>query len=83
MYDYVRRTYQVNPIVGERVIFTEYKERPAGTIAREDKSCSHYVMVKFDNARWPSPCHPTSLEYLGPAQPLSAMSIDPASRASA
>lgn len=64
-YDYVRRTYAVDPIVGHRVRFTEYAEKPEGTICREDTSRSHYVMVKFDNARWPSPCHPTSLEYLG------------------
>ena len=67
MYDYVRRTYGVDPVPGQRVIFTEYAERPEGVIANEDRSCSQYVMVKFPNVRWPAPCHPTSLEYIGGA----------------
>jgi hypothetical protein len=63
-YDYVRRAYGVEPKVGQRVIFTEYKERPEGTILPEDTSRSHYVMVRFPNVTWPAPCHPKSLEYL-------------------
>ena len=67
MYDYVRKTYQVDPIPGQRVRLNEGVEKPEGTIKPEDRSCSHYVMVQFDNVRWPSPCHPTSLDYLAPA----------------
>jgi hypothetical protein len=67
MYDYVKKHYAVNPIVGNRVRLLEGKEQPEGTIAREDKSMGHYVMVRFEGVRWPAPCHPTSLEYLGPA----------------
>lgn len=40
-----------------------------GTVAREDRSQSHYVMVRFDGRKFASPCHPTSLEYLSDPQP--------------
>ena len=60
-YDYVKRAYNVNPEVGGRVYHTVTKEH--GTIARENPSSGHYVMVKFDGAPFSSPCHPTELEY--------------------
>lgn len=61
-YDYVKCTYQVNPQVGRRVHHQVTKKD--GTIARENKSMSHYVMVKFDGQKHSSPCHPTELDYL-------------------
>lgn len=62
-YEYVKRTYNVTPVVGERV-FHAIIDR-AGTISREDRSQGHYVQVKFDGRKHPTPCHPTELEYLG------------------
>ncbi len=64
-YEYVKRTYNVSPKVGKRVRHTEINR--TGTISRENKSQSHYVMVKLDGQSFASPCHPTALEYLGPA----------------
>lgn len=69
-YDYIRRAYGVDPVPGRKVIFTEYRERPEGTILPEDRGRSHYVMVQFPNVTWPAPCHPRSLEYLPPVVPL-------------
>lgn len=62
-YDYVRRNYPVDPQVGQRVTLAEGRQRPSGVVTRENKSQSHYVMVRFDGQRHASPCHPTSLEY--------------------
>lgn len=74
MYDYIRRYYGVDPIPGERVLFTETRRRgqpTEGVIHPEDGSCGNYVMVRFDGEKDAMPCHPTSLEYLGP-QPARA-----------
>lgn len=60
-YDYVRRTYGVDPQVGKRVLHTVIHKR--GSIVRESKSQAHYVMVKFDGNNFASPCHPTELKY--------------------
>lgn len=60
-YDYVKRAYGVNPVVGMRVRHNEIDKW--GTIAREGRSAQHYVMVRFDGQKHASPCHPTSLDY--------------------
>lgn len=60
-YDYVRRAYGVDPIVGKRVQHQVTKR--FGEIGREDKSQGHYVMVRFDGQKFRSPCHPTELDY--------------------
>ncbi|MEW6256926.1 MAG: hypothetical protein AB1592_13305 [Pseudomonadota bacterium] len=60
-YAYVRRTYGVNPGIGQRVQHTITLW--FGTIAREDLSLSHYVMVQFDGNSFALPCHPTELDY--------------------
>lgn len=60
-YDYVKRAYGVNPILGQRVRHTETKK--FGSIEHEDRSASHYVQVKFDGRDFALPCHPTSLDY--------------------
>ncbi|CAN7303637.1 hypothetical protein LJR164_001584 [Phenylobacterium sp. LjRoot164] len=63
-YDYVRRMYGVDPIVGHRVRHTEMKgPRSFGVIARESPSQGHHVMVRFDGQKHASPCHPTALDY--------------------
>jgi hypothetical protein len=64
-YDYIKRTYQVMPRVGDRVRHTETDK--LGTIAREKPSAGHYVQVRFDGQKHSLPCHPTALEYLGRA----------------
>lgn len=67
-YNYVRRVYGVNPIPGERVRHTELRGPGSlGTITRERPSQGHHVMVRFDGRKHADPCHPTALEYLGPA----------------
>jgi hypothetical protein len=67
MYDYVRRMYRVNPVVGHYVqhSFT----RRVGRITSEDASCGHYVQVLFTGDSWALPCHPTEMAYLGPVPP--------------
>jgi hypothetical protein len=63
-YDYVKRTYGVNPVVGARVRHPEMKgPRSFGTIARENPSQGHHVMVRFDGQNFASPSHPTALDY--------------------
>jgi hypothetical protein len=59
-YDYVRRAYGVDPVVGQRVRHTEVDK--AGVIAKPGPA-GHYVYVRFDGERHASPCHPTSLDY--------------------
>lgn len=62
-YEYVKRTYSVNPKIGEKVRHTVTNK--TGVIAREDRSQSHYVKVRFEDRIHSVPCHPTELEYLG------------------
>jgi hypothetical protein len=67
VYDYIKRTYPVSPEVGSRV--THQVTKRSGTIARENVSQAHYVMVKFDGQKFSSPCHPTELDYLSQSKP--------------
>lgn len=60
-YDYVKRTYAVNPVVGQRV--KHHVTGKEGTIARESQSAAHYVQVRFDGQRYNASCHPTELDY--------------------
>lgn len=60
-YEYVRKAYGVNPVVGARVQHTETKK--LGVISRESKGQGHYVMVKFDGQKFSLPCHPDALDY--------------------
>lgn len=60
-YDYVKRTYGVDPEPGQAVTHTVTGK--GGVIARENKGQSHYVQVRFDGQRHTLPCHPTELEY--------------------
>lgn len=64
-YDYVRRTYGVNPIPGHRVQL-ENSDRQ-GVITRR-RTYDHYVWVRFDGMGFASPCHPKSLIYLAGAK---------------
>ncbi len=68
-YDYVRRYYGVDPVVGQRVRHTEINK--SGVIARESPSQAQYVMVKLDGQKLASPCHPTALDY-APAEQVVA-----------
>jgi hypothetical protein len=67
MYDYIKRTYPVLPVVGGRV--THQVTKRSGTISRENATQAHYVMVKFDGQKFSSPCHPTELDYLSQSRP--------------
>jgi len=76
-YDYVRRTYGVDPKVGARVRHTVTKQ--FGHIAREDRGQAHHVMVKFDGKGFSLPCHPTEIDYSPEAQPPAGpMRVTPA-----
>lgn len=69
-YDYVKRAYGVNPIIGQRVTHTVTKKSGAITRASSD---AHYVHVRFDGQKHALPCHPTELEYgEAPARPTKA-----------
>lgn len=68
-YDYVKRTYGVNPRVGARVLHTVTNR--LGSIAREDPSQAHYVQVRFDGMGHKRPCHPEELNY-NPQEPTNA-----------
>lgn len=61
-YDYVKRTYGVEPKVGQKVKHAVTGR--TGIVAREDKSAGHYVQVRFDDKRFALPCHPTELVYI-------------------
>ena len=60
-YEYVKRTYNVDPKVGSWVTHTVTKR--TGVIVREDKSQGHYVQVRFGEDKHALPCHPTELQY--------------------
>jgi hypothetical protein len=60
-YEYIKRAYSVDPVVGQRVTHTVTGK--SGEIGREDKSQGHYVMVRFDGMKHRLPCHPTELDY--------------------
>lgn len=68
-YDYIKRAYAVNPVLGEWVRHTEMSCNNVGKIGRENKSQGHYVMVRFEGQKHLSPCHPQALEYHGKDQP--------------
>jgi len=60
-YDYIKKTYSVDPRVGSRVQHTVTKK--FGKIAREKQSAGNYVQVMFDGRGFSVPCHPTELNY--------------------
>lgn len=67
MYEYVRRQYGVNPIVGQRARHTELQPGNDECIIQPEDPCfGHYVMVKFASGLV-GPAHPTALEYLDQA----------------
>lgn len=59
-YAYVRRTYGVNPGIGQRVRHTETGRW--GTIAKPNGD-TQYVRVNFDGDKHIMNSHPTSLDY--------------------
>jgi hypothetical protein len=60
-YDYIKRTYTFQPQVGKRVRHTVTGK--LGTISQEGSSQGHYVQVRFDDCKFPRPCHPGELSY--------------------
>jgi hypothetical protein len=66
-YDYIKKTYGVEPKVGDRVQHTVTKR--FGKITREKRSATHYVNVMFDGLGLSQLCHPTELDYLARTQP--------------
>lgn len=60
-YEYVKRTYGVDPQIGGRVRL-EHTGKEGAIAARS--SYDAYVWVTFDGQNFASPCHPKSLEYL-------------------
>ena len=63
-YEYVKRAYSVDPVIGNRVRHTTTGN--FGQITREDRGQSHYVQVRFDGKKFSLPCHPTELDYAVP-----------------
>lgn len=61
-YDYIKRTYKLQPEIGRRVQHTVTLRH--GTITREDESAGHYVQVRFDGRNFSDSCHPDELEYV-------------------
>lgn len=59
-YDYIRRTYAVDPVPGERVKHTVTGK--SGVIVRT-RGDPQYVQVRFDGQKHSLPCHPTELDY--------------------
>ena len=72
-YDYIKKAYRVEPQVGARV--QHDVTRKFGTIARESRSASHYVMVKFEGSKHSLPCHPLELGL--PEIPMSNRKFQP------
>lgn len=58
-YEYIKKSYLVALEVGQRV--QHEVTRKFGTIAKENSSALHYVMVKFDGSKNSLPCHPLEL----------------------
>lgn len=58
-YEYIAKTYGATFNIGDRVYHNEVK--CAGTVMRVNKSCEHYVQVRFDGDRHASSCHPMAL----------------------
>lgn len=61
-YEYVKKNYALQPIVGRCVQHTVTKR--FGKIAREDRSQGHYVQVRFQDDRHALPCHPDELKLI-------------------
>lgn len=59
-YDYVRKTYGVDPRIGQRVRHTITGHLGTVVISR---TSLHYVRVVFDGERRRAFCHPTELDY--------------------
>lgn len=59
-YEYVKKTYGVQPEPGMRVAI-EYSKQ-TGTIARK-RHYTHYVFVKLDGHKHSRPYHPLDLIY--------------------
>jgi hypothetical protein len=60
-YDYVKRMYGVNPVVGSTVTHTITGR--SGVITRESPGMGNYVRVRFDGQKHSLPCHPEELIY--------------------
>jgi hypothetical protein len=59
-YEYVKRYYGVNPVIGARVQVKGSGK--LGVVVR--KRCyDHYVHVKFDGQKFNVPVHPLELNY--------------------
>lgn len=52
-YEYIKRTYNIDPKIGERV--THEITKKSGTIVREDKSASHYGPIRRQQTFAPVP----------------------------
>lgn len=60
-YDYVKRMYGVDPVVGNAVTHTVTGK--SGVITRESPGMANYVRVRFEGQKHSLPCHPTELDY--------------------
>lgn len=60
-YEYVRRAYGVNPVIGQRV---RHRVTKREGVIRRCGSSGHYVYVRFEDDKHAHACHPTELDYL-------------------
>lgn len=60
-YEYIKRMYEFQPVVGATVKHQETGK--IGVITRENKSAGHYVQVRFSGVQHSMPCHPRALIY--------------------
>ena len=66
MYDYIKKVYKVNPVVGRKVIKRD-SGGLWGTVSRIPKLGSdRYVWVKIHDEGRPIPYHPWDLDYFKP-----------------
>lgn len=61
-YEYVRRMYGVDPVIGQRVSSAWGGDPSAGVIVRK-RHYDQYVHVKFDGSSFDVPVHPLELNY--------------------
>ena len=58
-YDYIKRTYGRTFEPGQKVVFTEYNNKPGVVMRRQGDP--QYVRVRFDDGKV-GDCHPMSVE---------------------
>lgn len=64
-YKYIERAYGIKFEAGQRIVFTEYDDKP-GRVMRATGD-PQYVRVMFDDGKM-GDCHPDSVQIIAPAK---------------